>query len=50
MVHNFASQVEKRKCVKVGGNTQETKIQRGLFGSMLGISMDHRIDVMKILS
>lgn len=49
-VHNFASQIEKRKCVKVGGNTQEIKIQRDLFGRMLGISMDHKIDVMKMLS
>ncbi|GBP07905.1 hypothetical protein EVAR_71541_1 [Eumeta japonica] len=35
---------------KVGGKTQEIKIQRDLFGRMLGISMNHELDVMKILS
>ncbi|GBP33364.1 hypothetical protein EVAR_6712_1 [Eumeta japonica] len=49
-LHNFTSQIEKRKSVKVGGKTQEIKIQRDLFGRMLGISMSHELDVMKILS
>ncbi|GBP29054.1 hypothetical protein EVAR_10870_1 [Eumeta japonica] len=49
-LHNFTSQIEKRKSVKVGGKTQEIKIQRDLFGRMLGISMTHELDVMKILS
>lgn len=36
--------------MKIGGKDQEIRLQRDLFGRMLGISMDHNIDVLKILS
>ena len=47
-IFNFSSQIEKR--VKIGGKDQEIKIQLDLFGRMLGISMDNKINVLKILS
>nr|XP_037875934.1 uncharacterized protein LOC105842686 isoform X2 [Bombyx mori] len=41
---------KKKKKVQVGGKIQEIKIQRDLFGRMLGISMDFNVDISKILS
>lgn len=49
-VHNFCSQIEKKNTVKIGGINKEIQIQRDLFGRMLGISMDHKLDVLRILS
>ncbi|GFW70277.1 hypothetical protein TNCV_5131031 [Trichonephila clavipes] len=49
-IHNFSSLLVKKKSVKIGGKHQEIKLQRDLFGRLLGISMDHQIDVLKILS
>ncbi|GFU18339.1 uncharacterized protein TNCV_1980261 [Trichonephila clavipes] len=49
-IHNFSSLLVKKKSVKIGGKHQEIKLQRDLFGRFLGISMDHQIDVLKILS
>ncbi|XP_046591518.1 uncharacterized protein LOC124293671 isoform X3 [Neodiprion lecontei] len=48
-INNFSKDYEKKK-IKVGGKIQEVKIQRDLFGRMLGISMDYSIDISKILS
>lgn len=47
---NFSCDYEKNKKVKIGGKIQEIKIQRDLFGRMLGISIDFNIDISKILS
>lgn len=49
-VDNFSKDYEKKKNVKVGGKVQEVKIQRDLFGRMLGISIDYNVDISKILS
>lgn len=49
-LHNFSVEIEKKKSVKIGGKVQEIRLQRDLFGRMLGISMDHNVDVIKILS
>ncbi|GBP23630.1 hypothetical protein EVAR_80247_1 [Eumeta japonica] len=49
-IHNFSSLLSKKKPVKIGGKQQEIKLQRDLFGRLLGISMDHQIDVLKILA
>ncbi|GFY79215.1 hypothetical protein TNIN_422051 [Trichonephila inaurata madagascariensis] len=40
-IDNFSKDYEKKRKVKVGGTIQEIKIQRDLFGRMLGISMDY---------
>ncbi|KAG5868946.1 hypothetical protein JTB14_005538 [Gonioctena quinquepunctata] len=40
----------KKKNVEIGGKDKKNKIQRDLFGRMLEISMDHKIDVLRILS
>lgn len=40
----------KKQKTKVAGKVQEVRIQRDLFGRMLGISIDHKIDITKILS
>lgn len=42
--------MRKKKKLKVGGKIQEVKIQRDFFGRMLGISIDYKIDLSKILS
>ena len=34
----------------VGGKNQEMKMQRDLFGRLLGVSTDYKIDVLRILS
>ncbi|GFY38989.1 hypothetical protein TNIN_122071 [Trichonephila inaurata madagascariensis] len=49
-IDNFFKDYEKKRKVKVGGKIQEIKIQRDLFGRMLGISMDYNVDISKILS
>jgi len=49
-INNFSKDYEKKKNVRVGGKIQEIKIQRDLFGRMLGISMDYKVDISKILS
>ncbi|KAH9633488.1 hypothetical protein HF086_013165 [Spodoptera exigua] len=49
-IDNFSKDCEKKKKIQVGGKIQEVKIQRDLFGRMLGISMDYNIDISKILS
>ncbi|CAG9834603.1 unnamed protein product [Diabrotica balteata] len=49
-IHNFSSLLLKKKSVKIGGKQQEIKLQRDLFGRLLGISKDHQIDVLKILA
>lgn len=49
-INNFSKDCEKKKKINVGGKIQEVKIQRDLFGRMLGISMDFKIDISKILS
>lgn len=49
-LHTFSGEMEKKKNVRIGGKLQEIRLQRDLFGRMLGISMDHNVDVMKILS
>lgn len=47
-IDNFSKDYEKKKKVQIGGKIQEVKIQRDLFGRMLGISMDYSIDISKI--
>lgn len=42
--------MRKKNKVQVGGKIQEIKIQRDLFGRMLGISMDYKVDISKIFS
>ncbi|XP_036339749.1 uncharacterized protein LOC118749071 [Rhagoletis pomonella] len=49
-IHNFSSEIKKKKKVKIGGKDQKIQIQRDLFGRMLGISMNHKLDVLRILS
>lgn len=49
-IHNFSSLLLKKKSVKIGGKQQEIKLQRDLFGRLLGISMDHQIDVLQIFA
>ncbi|GFW80337.1 hypothetical protein TNCV_2944701 [Trichonephila clavipes] len=49
-IDNFSKDYEKKRKVKVGGKIQEIKIQRDLFGRMLGISMDYNVDISNILS
>ncbi|CAG9769915.1 unnamed protein product [Ceutorhynchus assimilis] len=46
---NFASMAEK-KSVKVAGKVHEFQMQRDLFGRMIGLSMQQKIDIAKILS
>lgn len=41
-IDNFSKDYKKMKNVRVGGDIQEVKIQRNLFGRMLGISMDYK--------
>lgn len=47
---NFSQDYAKKKKTKIGGKVQEVRIQRDIFGRMLGISMDHKVDIAKILS
>lgn len=47
---NFSQDYLKKHKTKVAGKIQEVRVQRDLFGRMLGISMDHKIDISKILS
>lgn len=49
-IHNFSSLLLKKKSLKIGGKQEQIKLQRDLFGPLLGISMDHQIDVLKILA
>ena len=49
-IDNFSKDYEKKKKIKIGGKIQEVKIQKDLFGRMLGISLDYKIDFAKILS
>lgn len=44
---NFASCMKPKK-MKIGGKTQEVKLQRDLFGRLLGISLDAKIDMAKV--
>ena len=46
-VLNFASCIKPKK-VTIAGKTQEVKLQRDLFGRLLGISLDAKIDMAKI--
>lgn len=48
-VNNFSASSAKR-LVKVGNKVQEVKMQRDLFGRMLGVSMENNIDIAKIVS
>lgn len=45
---NFS--VSSKKLVKIGSKVQEVRMQRDLFGRMLGVSMEQNIDVAKVLS
>lgn len=47
---NFTLDYCKKKKTKVGDKVQEMRMQRDLFGRILGISIDYKIDVAKILS
>lgn len=47
---NFSQDYLKKQKTKIAGKIQEVRVQRDLFGRMLGISMDHKIDISKILS
>lgn len=50
-LENFSvDYVNKKIKTKVGGKVQEVRIQRDLFGRMLSISIDHKVDMSKILS
>lgn len=45
---NFTAEASKKKIIS-GNTVQEIRVQRDLFGRMLGISMDYSIDFEKIL-
>ncbi|CAK1581026.1 unnamed protein product [Parnassius mnemosyne] len=45
---NFSSEVAKSK-IKSSGKVHEVSMQRDLFGRMLGLSMDHAVDLEKVL-
>lgn len=47
---NFSQDYLKKKPTKIGGKVQEVRLQRDFFGRMLGISIDYKIDIAKILS
>lgn len=45
---NFSNEIVK-KTIKSGNKVQEIKMQRDLFGRLLGLSLDYKIDMEKIL-
>lgn len=49
-LENFTLDYSKKRKTKVGGKVQEVRIQRDLFGRLLGISIDYKVDMAKILS
>ncbi|CAH0721911.1 unnamed protein product, partial [Brenthis ino] len=49
-LQNFSQDYSKKKKTTIGGKIQEVRVQRDLFGRMLGISINHKIDISKILS
>lgn len=50
-LENFSlDYAKKTTTTKVGGKVLEVRTQRDLFGRMLGISIDHKVDIAKILS
>lgn len=46
---NFSIDIAKRT-VRNGDKIQEIRMQRDMFGRMVGLSMDYKIDIEKILS
>lgn len=46
---NFSTELKTKK-VKIGDKVHEVRLQRDLFGRVLGLSMEHNIDIAKILS
>lgn len=48
-IANFSSEGQKKK-VKVGNKVQELRMQRDLFGRLLGVSIEQKIDLRKALS
>ena len=46
-IKNFASIVKKKK-VRMGDKVTEMKIQKDLFGRLLGISVEKKIDIAKV--
>lgn len=49
-MNNFSVDYEKKKVTKVGEKLQELRIQRDVFGRIIGISIDHKVDIAKIFS
>lgn len=49
-LENFTLDYSKKRKTKIGGKVQEVQVQTDLFGRILGISMDHKVDMAKILS
>lgn len=47
---NFSQDYLKKQKTMVAGKVQEVRIKRDLFGRMLSISIDHKVDIAKILS
>ncbi|CAH1154920.1 unnamed protein product [Phaedon cochleariae] len=48
-INNFASVVKKRK-IGIGGKVTEVKFQKDLFGRLLAISLEKKIDLTKVLT
>lgn len=48
-IKNFASVVKKRK-IAIGGKVTEVKLQKDLFGRLLAISLEKKIDLAKVLT
>lgn len=46
---NFSADTAKKK-IKIGDKVHEIRMQRDLFGRILGLSMDYRVDLERILS
>ena len=44
----FSRLFKKKNQTKIGGKVQEVRIQRDLFGRMLGISINYKIDIIDI--
>lgn len=49
-MENFTLDYSKKKKSKLGGKIQEIRMQRDLFGRILGISLDYKVDIEKVLS
>lgn len=49
MILNFTSATTKKK-VKCSNKVQEIKMQRDLFGHLLALSLQHEVDLAKVLS